>query len=85
MGTSREGLSKGIPLAQARIQMQIGHARATRRTFIFSDSKGVSYRLGYIQRGLERRDSIGTGTTSDADWACHGDEKDVYFFSDSRG
>ena len=32
LGTSRKALSKGIPWAQARLQMQIGHARATRRT-----------------------------------------------------
>ena len=36
---SREALSKKIPLAQARLQMQIGHARATKRTFTFSDNK----------------------------------------------
>ena len=28
---------------------------------------------------------MGTGTTSDADWACQGDGKNVHFFSDSRG
>ena len=33
VGTSRKVWSKGILLAQARLQMQIGHARATRRTF----------------------------------------------------
>ena len=35
LGTSIEALSKGIPFAQARLQMQIGHARATRKTFSF--------------------------------------------------
>ena len=44
-----------------------------------------SYRLGYIQRCFEQGDSMGTGTISDADWACQGDEKNVHFFSDSRG
>ena len=36
VGYTRNGSSKGIPLAQARLQMQIGHARATGRTFSFS-------------------------------------------------
>ena len=35
LGTSREALRKGILWAQARLQMQVGHARATRRTSIF--------------------------------------------------
>ena len=35
LGRSRETLTKKIPWAQARLQMQIGHARATRRTFTF--------------------------------------------------
>jgi hypothetical protein len=34
---------------------------------------------------FEQGDSIGTGTTSDADWACHGDEKNVHFFQIEKG
>ena len=41
--------------------------------------------LGYIQRCFEQRDSMGTGTTSDADWACQGDEKNVHFFYTVEG
>ena len=55
--------------------MQIGHARATRNTFIFV--KIIAFRLGYIQRSFEQGESIGTDTTSDADLACQGDE--VFF------
>jgi hypothetical protein len=32
------------------------------------------------KKSFEQGDSMGTGTTSDADWACHGDEKNVHFF-----
>ena len=28
---------------------------------------------------------MGTGTTSDADWACRGDEKNVHFFQIEKG
>ena len=41
--------------------------------------------LVYIQRVFEQGDSMGTGTTSDADWACQGDEKNVLFFSIREG
>ena len=34
-GISREALSKRIPWAQARLQMQIGHARATSERSLF--------------------------------------------------
>ena len=37
------------------------------------------------QKSFEQEDSIGTGTTSDADWSCRADEKNVHFFSDRRG
>ena len=51
--------------------------------FVFPIVEGS--RLGYIQRGFEQRDFIGTGTTSDADWACQGDEKNVHFFQIVEG
>ena len=35
LGRSRETLTKHIPWAQARLQIHIGHARATGRTFTF--------------------------------------------------
>ena len=35
LGTYRKALSKEIPWAQARLQMQIGHARATRKNVHF--------------------------------------------------
>ena len=35
LGRSRETLTKKIPWAQARLQMQIGHARATRKNVHF--------------------------------------------------
>ena len=47
LGTSREAWTKGIPWAQARLQMQIGHARATRRTsFLFFNKRGGATGLG---------------------------------------
>ena len=53
MGTSREALSKGIAWAQARLQMQIGHAGATRRTFIFLAAGIVTdAMLGLNEKGL---------------------------------
>ena len=55
MGTSREALSNGIPLARARLQMQIGHARATKRTFtFFSDSRGQATGLGRSRETLTK-------------------------------
>ncbi len=71
-----------MPLAQARLQMQIGHAGAARRTFIFFHIEEGELQVWVYQKSFEQGDSIGTGTTSDADWACHGDEKNVHFFSD---
>ena len=41
--------------------------------------------LAYILRGFEEGDSIGAGTTSDADWACQGEAKNVQFCVDSSG
>ena len=67
-GISRKALSKMFSWAQARLQMQIGHAMATR-----------NYRLGYIQRNFNQKASMGTGTTSDADWVCHGNKKNLFF------
>ena len=55
--------------------MQIGHARATsERSFVFHIIDG-NYKLGYIQRSFKQGASMGTGTTSDADWACQGNER----------
>jgi len=36
-----------------------------------------------LEAQLKQEDSIGTGTTSDADCACQGGE--TFFFSDHRG
>ena len=41
LGRSRETLTKHIPWAQARLQIHIGHARATGRTFTFFQKKRV--------------------------------------------
>ena len=60
--------------------MQIRHAGATRRTFIVVEIKEGKLQVWVYQKGLEQGDSMGTGTTSDADWACLGDEKTVHFF-----
>ena len=32
------------------------------------------------KKSFEQWDSMGTGTASDADWACQGDEENVHFF-----
>ena len=77
-------MSKEIPWAQARVQMQIGQAGATRRTFIFQIEERER-QIWVYQKSFEQGDSIGTGTTSDADWACHGDEKNVHFFQIEEG
>ena len=37
------------------------------------------------QKSFEEGDSIGTRTTSDADWACHDDEKNVHCFQIEEG
>ena len=34
---------------------------------------------------FEQGDSMGTGTTSDADWACRGNAKNVHFFQIEEG
>ena len=46
------------------------------------DGLGRDRRLSFIRYRL---DSIGTGTTSDADWACQGYEKNVQFFQIVEG
>ena len=65
--------------------MQIEHAGATRRTFIWFQIEEAELQVWVYQKSFEQGDSIGTGTTPDADWACRGDEKNVHFFSDRRG
>ena len=52
MCTSREAWRKGVPWAQARLQVQIGHARATRRTITFADSRGGATGLGTSRETL---------------------------------
>ena len=63
--------------------MQIRHAGAM-RNFCFQIKEG-KLQVWVYQKGLEQADSIGTGTASDADWACRGDAKNVHFFQIEEG
>ena len=60
--------------------MQVRHAGATRRTFFFFlQIEEGNLQVWVYKKGLEQGESMGQGTTSDADWACQGDEKNVHF------
>ena len=65
--------------------MQIGHATATRRTFTFLKIERGELQVWVYKKSFEQGDSMGTGTTSDADWACRGDEKNVHYFQIEEG
>ena len=54
------------------------------RSFFFSNRRGKATSLG-IQERLEQGESMGQGTTSDADWACRGDGKNVHFCKIEKG
>ena len=44
-------------------------------TGLGTERKARFYRgIEYIQRSFKQETSIGTGTTSDADWACQGND-----------
>ena len=64
LGTSREALSKGIPLAQARLQMQIGHARATSKGIPLAQAR-LQMQIGHARqtrRTFTFLDRRGVGT-----------------------
>ena len=65
--------------------MQIGHAGATRRTIILFQIEVGELQVWVYKRSFEQGDSMGTGTTSDADWACRGDAKNFHFFQIEEG
>ena len=65
--------------------MQIGYAGATKRTLIFFQIEEGEPQVLVYQKSFEQGDSMGTGTTSDADWACRGDEKNVHFLQIEEG
>ena len=54
------------------------------RSFFKKKEEG-KLQVWVYQKGIEQGDSMGTGTTSDADWACRGDEKNVLFFENRKG
>ena len=83
LGTSREALSKGIRWAQARLQMQTAHARATRRMF-FSDSKGRGTGLGTSREALSKGIPLAQARFQMQIGISRRREEQT-FFSDSRG
>jgi len=65
--------------------MQVRHAGATRRTVVFFQIEEGKLQVWVYKKGLEQGESMGQGTTSDADWACRGDEKNVHFCKIEKG
>ena len=65
--------------------MQVRHAGATRRTVVFFQIEEGKLQVWVYKKGLEQGESMGQGTTSDADWACRGDEKNVRFCKIEKG
>ena len=58
--------------------------RREERSF-FSDRRERELQVWVYQKSFEQGDCMGTDTTSDADWECRGDGKNVHFFQIEEG